>query len=223
MPIKGYVFDVYGTLLDPISTAEACRRLIADPSDLVMLWRAKQLEYSWLRSLMGAYADFWTVTGEALVYAARRHGIELDEAARQEILEAYYRLDPYPEVRDALERLGDRPLAVLSNGSPEMLEQALTHAGLRHYFRWVISADEVRVYKPSPRVYVLGPERIGANAEELLFVSSNPFDVIGSKVFGYQVAWCNRAGLTLDPLHRDPDHEIKTLLDLPLSDSTVSA
>lgn len=216
MPIRGCIFDVYGTLLDPISPAEACRTLIADPTPLVQLWRAKQLEYTWLRSLMGAYVDFRQITGEALDYATARHGLKLDDATRETILDAYHRLDAYPDVRPALERLRDRPLAILSNGSPDMLERALTHAGIRDSFQWVISVDEVRVYKPSPRVYVLGPERIGVNAEELLFVSANPFDVIGAKAFGYQVAWINRFGAQLDPLGREPDRIIDSLLDLPL-------
>lgn len=216
MPIRGYVFDVYGTLLDPISPAEALREVLPDPSHVVQLWRAKQLEYTWLRGLMGAYVDFWQVTGEALEYATMRHGIALDVAARERIQSAYYRLDAYPDARPGLERLSGRPLAVLSNGSPEMLERALTHAGLRPFFNWVISVDEVRVYKPSPRVYVLGPERIGANAEDLLFVSANPFDVIGAKAFGYQVAWINRAGALLDPLGREPDYQIGSLLELPI-------
>ena len=223
MAIRGYVFDVYGTLLDPISVAEACRALLPDPTDLVVLWRAKQLEYTWLRSLMGAYVDFWEVTGEALDYAAARHGIRLDDAGRDSILQAYFRLAPYPDALPGIERLRGRPLAALSNGSPDMLERALSHSGLRSHFEWVISADEVRVYKPSPRVYVLGPERIGVNAEELLFVSSNAFDALGAKGFGYQVAWINRFGQLLDPIGRPPDYEIKSLLELPMEGSVEGA
>ena len=215
MAIRGYIFDVYGTLLDPASTAEACRTLLPDPTSLVQLWRAKQLEYTWLRSLMGAYVDFWEVTGEALDYAATRHGLKLDAATREFVRESYYSLAAYSDSLPALERLRDRPLAVLSNGSPTMLERALENSGLRSFFQWVISADEARVYKPSPRVYVLGPERLGVNAEELLFVSSNAFDVLGARAFGYQVAWINRSNALLDPLGRGPDHQFKSLLDLP--------
>ena len=216
MAIRGYVFDVYGTLLDPTSVAEACRALLPDPMDFVLLWRAKQLEYTWLRSLMGAYVDFWEVTGEALEYAAARYRLKLDEAARESVLGAYFRLDAYADVIPGVERLRGKPLAVLSNGTPDMLERALTQSALRPHFEWVISVDEVRVYKPSPRVYVLGPERMGINAEELLFVSSNAFDVLGAKAFGYQVAWINRFGQLLDPIGRGPDYELKSLLDLPI-------
>ena len=215
--IRGYVFDAYGTLFDVHSVIEAGREITSDPAALSLAWRAKQLEYTWLRSLMGRYEDFWSVTGDALRHAVRRLGLEASEAQLTRLQEAYLTLACFPEARDALARVDGRPRAILSNGSPGMLAAALASSGLGPLFQHVISVDAVRTYKPSPRVYALGPRALGVPAAELLFVSSNAWDVAGAKAFGYQVAWCNRAAAPREELGFTGDYEVRRLDELPLS------
>jgi 2-haloacid dehalogenase len=214
--IRGYVFDAYGTLFDVHSVIEAGRELTGDPATLSAVWRQKQLEYTWLRSLMGRYEDFWSVTAAALRHAIRRLGIVATEAQVARLLDAYLTLASFPEVKDALTRLGGRPTAILSNGTPAMLAAAVASSGLGPLLGPVISVDLVKTYKPSPRVYALGPEVTGIPASELLFVSSNAWDVAGAKAFGYRVAWCNRTGAPAEELGLAPDHEVSRLDQLPL-------
>ena len=213
---RGYVFDAYGTLFDVHSVVEAGREITGDPASLSLTWRQKQLEYTWLRSLMGRYEDFWAVTAAALRYAIRRLGLEASEAQIGRLMDAYLSLTPFPEVAEALVRLGGRPRAILSNGSPRMLEAALASSGIAAHVEHVISVDAVRRYKPSPEVYALGPRVIGIGAADLLFVSSNAWDVAGAKAFGYRVAWCNRAGAPPEELGLDADHVVTRLDQLPL-------
>ena len=153
--VRAAAFDLYGTLLDVRSVEAACAGVAADPVAFTALWRAKQLEYAFLRTLLGRYADFWQVTEDALAHAAARHGLALEPRRRHALTEAWLGLAPFPEVPAALERLAARglPLAVLSNGSPRMLEAALGHAGLRRAFAHVLSVDAVRAYKPVREVY----------------------------------------------------------------------
>jgi 2-haloacid dehalogenase len=217
--IRGYVFDAYGTLFDVHSVIEAGREITSDPAALSLLWRAKQLEYTWLRSLMGRYEDFWSVTADALRHAVRRLGLPATEAQVAGLLDAYLTLACFPEVKDALARLEGRPRAILSNGSPRMLGAAVASSGLGPLLDHVISVDAVRTYKPSPRVYALGPEALGIPAADLLFVSSNAWDVAGAKSFGFQVAWCNRSQAAPEELGVTPDHEITRLDQLPLGSS----
>jgi 2-haloacid dehalogenase len=212
--IRGYVFDAYGTLFDVRSVADAAREVTDDAAGFVATWRQKQLEYTWLRALMDRYEDFWAVTESALRYAVRRHGLTVSEAQLRRLLEAYLTLAPFPEVRTALARLAGRPRAVLSNGSPRMLAAAVASAGLARELEHVISADRVRTYKPSPAVYALGPQTLGIPAGELLFVSSNGWDVAGAKAFGYQVAWCNRLGAPAEELGVAPDVVVRSLDEL---------
>jgi 2-haloacid dehalogenase len=214
--IRGYVFDAYGTLFDVHSVIEAGREITADPAALSLLWRGKQLEYTWLRSLMGRYEDFWSVTAAALRHAIRRLGLQATETQVARLLDAYLSLTCFPDVRDALARLDGRPRAILSNGSPRMLEAAVASSGLAALLEHVISVDAVKTYKPSPQVYALGPQRLGIPAGDLLFVSSNAWDVAGAKSFGYRVAWCNRAGAPAEELGWAPDYEITRLDQLPL-------
>jgi len=216
MAIRGYVFDAYGTLFDVHSVVEAGRALTDDPAALSLLWRQKQLEYTWLRSLMGRYEDFWKVTAAALRYSVRRLGITATEAQVASMMDAYLRLGCFADVHAGLARLGTRPRAILSNGSPAMLEAAVGASGLTALLDHVISVDRVRTYKPSPAVYALGPKALGIAAGELLFVSSNAWDVAGAKSFGYRVAWCNRLGAPEEELGVHADHVIATLADLPL-------
>ncbi len=214
-PIRGYVFDAYGTLFDVHSVIEAGRAITADPATLSAAWRQKQLEYTWLRALMGAYVDFWEVTEAALQHTLRRLGLTPSAAQVRRLMDAYLSLACFPEVPAALERLAGRPRAVLSNGSPTMLAAAVASSGLAKYLDHVISVDAVRTYKPSPLVYALGPGALGIPAGELLFVSSNSWDVAGAKAFGYQVAWCNRTDAPEEELGVRPDVVVRTLDQLP--------
>src|SRR5688572_7581686 len=214
-PIRGYVFDAYGTLFDVHSVVEAGREVTHDPLALSMTWRQKQLEYTWLRSLMGRYEDFWAVTESALRYAVRRLGLTATEAQLQRLMSAYLTLACFPEVKTALARLRERPCAILSNGAPAMLEAAVRSSGLGGALQHVLSVDAVKVFKPSPLVYALGPKAMGVAAGELLFVSSNAWDVAGAKAFGYRVAWCNRTGAPAEELGVTADYVVATLDDLP--------
>jgi len=214
-PIRGYVFDAYGTLFDVNSVVEAGRAITSDPVALSTMWRQKQLEYTWLRALMGTYADFWVVTEAALRYTIRRLGLTTSEAQVRRLMEAYLSLACFPEVKAALRQLAGRPRAVLSNGTPSMLAAAVSASGLTPLLEHVISVDRVKTYKPSPLVYALGPETLGVSAGELLFVSSNGWDVAGAKAFGYQVAWCNRTGAPEEELGVRPDLVIDSLEKIP--------
>lgn len=214
-PIRGYVFDAYGTLFDVHSVIQAGREITDDPATLSATWRQKQLEYTWLRALMGRYEDFWAVTEAALRYAIRRLQLSASETQLRRLMDAYLSLNCFPEVNAALERLGGRPRAVLSNGSPRMLDAAVASSGLGPYLAHVISVDAVKTYKPSPLVYGLGPKTMGLPATELLFVSSNAWDVAGAKAFGYQVAWCNRMNAPEEELGVSADIVITRLDDLP--------
>lgn len=213
--VKGLVFDMYGTVVDVGAVAEACREVAPDPAAFNSQWRAKQLEYTFLRTLMGKYRDFWKVTEEALDFTIRRFGLQVTTEMRQRLLEAWLRPTPYPEVAAALPRLKEKyPLAVLSNGTPKMLRTGLEQTGLRPYFRWVLSVDAVKLYKPAPRVYQLAPKHLRLPKGEILFVSSNGFDVVGAKSFGFKVCWINRTGAPLDPLGPKADLVVKSFEEL---------
>jgi 2-haloacid dehalogenase len=208
---RAFVFDAYGTLFDVHSIVDAARAVTSDPQTLSRLWRQKQLEYTWLRSLMERYEDFWVVTGQALRYALRRLGITATEAQVDALMRAYLDLMPYPEVPSALRALAGRPLAILSNGSPLMLESAVRAAGLDGVFAHVLSVDAVRVYKPSPRVYELAPRALGLTPAEIVFVSSNAWDVAGAATFGFRTCWCNRVNAPAEELEATPDYEVDRL------------
>ena len=208
---KAFIFDAYGTLFDVHSVVEAGRTITADPQALSTLWRQKQLEYTWLRTLMGRYEDFWAVTEAALRFALDRLGIRAGEESVRHLMEAYLSLATFPEVKGALAAMADTPLGILSNGSPRMLEAAVRSSGLGGIFRHVLSVDAVRAYKPSPAVYELGTQAFGLPAGEILFVSSNAWDVSGAKAFGYRCCWCNRLGAPMERLGVSPDLEVHGL------------
>jgi 2-haloacid dehalogenase len=214
MQVKGLLFDAYGTLFDVHSVVEAARAVTSDPEALSALWRQKQLEYTWLRSLMGRYEDFWAVTDSALAFACRRLGLRVDAAERRRLMEAYLALDAYPEVREVLAQLRDLPCAILSNGAPRMLEAVVAHNRLGEHLRAVISVDEVRTFKPAPVVYALGAARLGLAPDAIGFVSSNGWDVVGAKAFGFRVVWVNRQGAPLEELGVAPDLEVHDLGEL---------
>ncbi|MFQ5684786.1 MAG: haloacid dehalogenase type II [Candidatus Binatia bacterium] len=216
--VKGIAFDMYGTVVDVGAVAEACREVAPDPVAFNSQWRTKQLEYTFLRTLMGRYRDFWKVTAEALEFTIQRFGLQVTPEQRQRLMEAWLRPTPYPEVAAALPRLKENYLlAVLSNGNPKLLRTGLEQTELRPHFRWVISADEVKLYKPSPKVYQLAPKHMRLPKSEILFVSSNSFDVVGSKNFGFRVCWINRTSAPLDPLGPKPDLVVKSFDDLDVA------
>jgi 2-haloacid dehalogenase len=214
MQVKGLLFDAYGTLFDVHSIVEAGRSVTGDPEALSALWRQKQLEYTWLRSLMGRYEDFWAVTESALVFACRRLGLQVSAAERRRLMDAYLTLRAFPEAGEALSRLRDLPCAILSNGAPRMLGAVVDHSGIGSHLRAVISVDEVRTFKPHPAVYALGAARLGLTRDAIGLVSSNGWDVAGAKAFGFQVVWVNRQAAPLDELGVTPDLEVRDLGEL---------
>jgi 2-haloacid dehalogenase len=212
MQSRTLVFDAYGTLFDVHSLVmSAGSNLPGDVSALSVLWRQKQLEYTWLRSLMDRYQDFWEITEAALRSSVAQLNIEATAEQLDCFMRAYLKPPAFPDAIPALQLLERQRMAILSNGSPGMLESAIRHNALEPYFAAVISVDQVKTYKPSPRVYALGSEILGAPAEEILFVSSNSWDVAGAKAFGYQVCWCNRSAAQMDPPGFDPDITIPSL------------
>jgi 2-haloacid dehalogenase len=215
-PLKALVFDAYGTLYDVMSVQSACERSFPGRGQaLSELWRSKQLEYTWLRSLMGRYEDFEAVTEAGLRGACRSLGLELGEPARRELMDSYLRLSAYAEVPGALERLSRRrALAILSNGSPRMLEAVTAHNGLSGRFGAILSVDDVRIFKPSPRVYQLAVERLAAAPGEIGFVSSNFWDAAGAKSFGFYVFWINRFRRPREELGQSPDREVSSLTEI---------
>jgi 2-haloacid dehalogenase len=212
--VDAVAFDLYGTLAEVASVGRAAAEVTEDPAALVDLWRQKQLEYTWLRSLMGRYQDFWATTGDALDYSLDRLGITVDQPTRAELHNAWLAVRAYPEVPAALDSLAPRPLAVLSNGNPEMLEACLATAGIRDRFEHVLSVDEVGVFKPHPSVYQLAVKAFGLPAERILFVSSNPWDAAGARTFGFTVAWVNRMGVPFERLGATPDLVVSDLAAL---------
>jgi 2-haloacid dehalogenase len=214
---RAAVFDAYRTLLDVTTATAGARDLVGDRwQPLSELWRRKQLEYTWLRVAMRRHADFWKVTGDALDFALESLHLEAP-GLRERLMDAYERLAAYPDAALALQRLRGAGLktAILSNGTPRMLAAAIRHAGLDGLLDHVLSVEEVGVYKPDAAVYRLASDRLGVWPGELLFVSSNGWDVHGAKVAGLRVAWCNRAGQPRERLPETPDAVVGTLDELP--------
>jgi 2-haloacid dehalogenase len=202
MNIQALVFDAYGTLFDVHSVIARCESLWpGQGAALSHLWRAKQLEYSWLRSLMGRYVDFETITADALRHACEVLGLACDDARTRNLMEAYRNLATFPEVADVMRALGGRKRAILSNGSPASLDA-------------VLSVDALKIYKPDPRVYQLAVDALAVDREHVGFVSSNGWDACGARNFGFQTFWINRAGTPVDALGVAPDRILSTLGDL---------
>lgn len=215
--IKACVFDAYGTLFDFNSAAERSRDVLGDKVDeLSAVWRTKQLQYTWLRGLMGKHAPFWQVTGEALDYALDTLGIE-DPVLRQRLMDLYLRIEAFPEVVDVLKALKDGGMktAILSNGSPDMLAAAVENTGTGPYLDAVLSVEDVGVFKPHFSVYQLACDRLGVAAGEISFQSSNSWDAVGAATFGMRVVWINRYGQRRERLTADPDIEVSSMTDLP--------
>lgn len=191
--VKTVVFDAYGTLYDVQSVADVTDAAFPGFGDYItQIWRMKQLEYSWLRSLMGRYEDFWTVTQESLDYTLRTLGLKPTPALFDQVAEAYNRLLPYPDAEAALKSLSGFRLAILSNGSPGMLSALVKNSGLDGYLEATISVDSRKVFKPHPAAYELLQEELGVRKDEVMFVSSNGFDVCGAKSYGFKVARIER-------------------------------
>ena len=240
MTIKAVVFDAYGTLYDIQSVADVTEQTFPGYGEIItQIWRIKQLEYTWLRSLMQRYQDFAAVTRDSLAYTLRVLGLAFEREAFERVMEKYLHLDLYPDATGALTALKPRQLAILSNGSPDMLTALVRNSGLAPLLDATISVDANKVFKPSPQAYALIGEVLGTGPDEVLFVSSNPWDVAGAKAYGLSVAWIERvtpeamalacvdselvAPLTLfkairtqmDELGLRPDHRIRALSELP--------
>jgi 2-haloacid dehalogenase len=238
--IKAVVFDAYGTLYDIQSVADVTEQAFPGYGEIItQVWRIKQLEYTWLRSLMQRYQDFSTVTRDSLVYTLRTLGLSYEPGVFESIIEKYLHLDPYPDALAALGAMRDRRLAILSNGSPDMLNALVKNTGLDRLLQATISVDAGKAFKPAPSVYALIESTLHVPPPEVLFVSSNPWDACGAKAFGLNVAWIERVTpeamalacvestvlppLTLfkairtqmDELGFAPDHRIRSLSDLP--------
>ncbi len=215
--IGACVFDAYGTLFDVNAAAQQCRDALGDRADeLSALWRNRQLEYTWLRSLMQEYVEFWQVTGDGLDYALAALGIE-DDALRERLMDIYMRLDAYPEVKDVLTALkaGGIKTAILSNGSPKMLASAVKNAGIEDVLDDTFSVDSIGVYKPHPSVYQMAADGLDVEAGRICFMSSNAWDAAAAANFGFRVVWVNRFGQPQERIPGDPEHEITTLEALP--------
>jgi 2-haloacid dehalogenase len=215
--IKVCVFDAYGTLFDVHAAVGHHRARLSDKADAVSaMWRTKQLEYTWLRSLMDRYVPFWQVTGDALDYAFDAHGVS-DMSLRDDLLNAYMELDCYPEVPEVLAELknGGMRTAILSNGSPEMLDAAVGNSKLNELLDAVLSVDELGIFKPHPSVYQLAVDRLEVEPGQVSFQSSNAWDAAAAATFGFRVAWVNRFAQSAERLPDQPDVQLRTLSELP--------
>ncbi|QWG20212.1 haloacid dehalogenase type II [Bradyrhizobium sediminis] len=193
MTIRAVVFDAYGTLYDIQSVAAITDEAFPGYGEMItQVWRIKQLEYTWLRSLMRRYEDFSVITRESLVYTLRTLGLKHDDRVFERIMDKYVHLELYPDVRRTLADLKDYKLAILSNGSTDMLTTLVRNTGLESVLDATISIDSKRIFKPSPEVYALVEARLGVASAEILFVSSNPWDAIGAKSAGLNTVWIER-------------------------------
>jgi 2-haloacid dehalogenase len=210
MPLKAIAFDAYGTLFDVWSVSSLAEDLFpGNGARLATLWRDKQIEYTRLRTLCDKYADFWQVTGDALDYACAALGLAQAPGARDRLMGQYAELSAFPENAEQLQRLKDAGIAlsILSNGTPWMLDQAMKASGLGGYFGHVLSVDAIKRFKTAPEAYQMGPDTFGCDAGDILFVSSNCWDICGATWFGYRTIWLNRYGLPLERLGVRP-HQI---------------
>ena len=215
--IGACVFDAYGTLFDVDAAARHCRSELGDRwQPLAETWRLKQLQYTWLRSVMGRHADFWRVTGDALDYAMDSLGLD-DDALRDRLMDLYLALDAYPEAKGVLAQLKSAGMktAILSNGAPDMLEAAVNNADIADLLDAVLSVEEVGVFKPHSSVYRMGEDRLGLPAGRMSFQSSNAWDAAAASAFGYRVIWVNRFGQARERIPDPPHVEIETLEGLP--------
>lgn len=214
--IKICVFDAYGTLFDINSAVnQHIEKLDGNGEQVSIIWRQKQLEYSWLRSLMCQYTDFWNVTKESLDYALNASGIH-NNNLREELLDAYMHLDCYPEVPEVLKGLKEKGIltVILSNGTSKMLHAAINSAKITDLIDVILCVDDIKVYKPDPKVYKLVTDRFNIPKDNVLFHSSNSWDVAGASSYGFQVAWINRLNKQKETLPFKPVIEAKSLIEV---------
>ena len=215
MTPQALVFDAYGTLYDVHAVIRRCEEFWPGKGTaLSQLWRAKQLEYTWQRSLMRRYLPFSAVTREALAYACEALKLALDQTRANALMDEYLKLAAYPDVPAALRRLAARKLAILTNGSPDMIEPLVKHSGLK--FDAVLSVDELKISKSAPEVYQLAVDRLGVPKGSIGFVSSNCWDALGAKSFGLRVYWINRLKAPVDRLGFQPDAIVASLDEILL-------
>ncbi|HLS57488.1 MAG TPA: haloacid dehalogenase type II [Zeimonas sp.] len=216
-PIRAVVFDAYGTLFDVHSVASLAEQLFPGRGDaLSQLWRQKQLEYSWLRAMSRRYKPFWDITRDALRFAAARLALPLAPGLEVRLMNQYASLSAFPENLPALRELkaAGLPLGILSNGNRDMIEVSVRSAGMTGLFDHLLSSQSVETFKTVDDLYALGPAAFGCRAREILFVSSNCWDAIGARWYGYTSFWINRAGAPLEQLDTEPDHTGSLLTDV---------
>jgi 2-haloacid dehalogenase len=215
--VRACVFDAYGTLFDFNAAAARCKDAFAGNLDrFSALWRDKQLQYIWLRSLQGRHADFWQITGDALDFAMEAVGVA-DGALRERLMNLYLTLDAFPEVPEVLRRLksAGQKMAILSNGSPPMLQSVVANAKIGEFLDAVLSIEDVGIYKPHPSVYQLAVDRLGLAPGAIAFLSSNAWDAYAASAFGMRAVWCNRYGQPRERLPGAPERQITSLTELP--------
>ncbi|MCA1055009.1 haloacid dehalogenase type II [Rossellomorea aquimaris] len=210
--IKAFIFDAYGTLFDVHSVMEKCNELFPGKGESISgIWRQKQLEYSFLRQLMGRYTTFREITKDALRYACKEAGAELSRDAEEELMASYLKLKHYDETEEVLEKLKSHQTAIFSNGSFDMLSPLVEQSPFASLLDEVLSVDEIKQFKPTPMSYQLVLDKLGVRREEVLFMSSNTWDIAGASSFGFHTAWINRKGVTMDELGVEPDYEYRDL------------
>jgi len=215
-PPRTLVFDAYGTLFDPFAVKTSAEELFpGQGAALSQLWRSKQLEYSWLRTLMGRYENFWKITEDALVFSCRTLQLSCDEHQRSQLMQVYLSLPAFPEVKPALEKLSHLPLSILSNGTPDMLAPLVAANNMAHFFKNIFSVDAPQMYKPRPEVYQHAVTRLGFPKVAIGFVSSNYWDIAGATSFGFRTYWLNRSAAVADELDITPTAILSNLAELP--------
>jgi len=213
--IKACVFDAYGTLFDVNSAAAKCKEKLGNRwENFANTWRTTQLEYTWLRSLMKKHKNFWQITGDSLDHAMATFNI--DKNMRNELLNLYKELSPYPEVKECLDALKSKKIkiAILSNGTPDLLKELVESNNIQSYFDNIISVEDVKIYKPDPKVYEMPIKKYNCKPENICFLSSNTWDVSGGGVFGYNAVWVNRFNKIFDKLGYNPQYIINNLNQL---------
>ena len=213
--IRAVIFDAYGTLFDVNAVAMNAEKQFPGNGEIInKVWRQKQLEYTWLRSLMRRYTDFEQVNRDALRFTLNQLGKTYTDVDIDTLLDSYLTLPPYPEVESTLKLLTSLRRMILSNGTDKMLQILVTHAKLESYFNQILSANKVQVYKPAPKAYEFALAAAKVPKEDILFVSSNGWDIAGSKSFGFTVAWVNRVGKPMEELGERPDFIVSNLTEL---------
>lgn len=217
--VKAIVFDVYGTLFDVHSVFKKCEEFFPSRgSQLSDLWRTKQLEYAFIQHIIGRYRPFNEITRNSLRFACEQLGVQLTGEKETELLNAYLTLNPYEEVPNTLQQLSENyRLVILSNGTSNMLHPLIEYHHLTPFFSQLISVDDVKQYKPSPAAYMYALDQLNCNREEILFLSSNTWDITGASSFGFQTAWVNRKKVIFDRMGQQPDRifsNLKELIDL---------